>query len=102
MAASVVAGPFSGPKSNTPPVVIPLETYAADHDSAEQALPQPKEEMQSQPQIRNRLQQGQSGSTSREHEGDPPALEPTLNSGPEDSDGHLGGNEEVGKFNAQS
>jgi hypothetical protein len=101
MAASVVAGLCTEPASSASPVVIPLQAYAADHDSAEQALPESTEEMQSQPQVRNRLHQGQSGSTSLENEGRSPKLDTTLNSGLEDADEHLRGKEAVGKFNTQ-
>ena len=101
MAASSVAGPSSGPQSSAPPLIDPLQTYAADHDSAEQALPESIVEMQSQRQVRNRHQQGQSGSISREHEGRSPELDTTSNAEPKDGDQNLEGKEVMEKGNIE-
>jgi hypothetical protein len=75
MAASVVAGPSSRPDLKALSVVPPLQTYATDHDSAEQALPGSAEEIQSQTQIRNRMQQGQAANSSAEQERRSPEVE---------------------------
>lgn len=91
MAAVVVAGPSSRPESSVSPIVLHLQAYATDHDSAEQALSGSTEEMQPQPQIRNRLQQGQPGNLPAGQESRSPEVEIVLNSNLSDHDEHSEG-----------
>ena len=91
MATSVVAGPSSRQELSTPPIVLHLQAYATDHDSAEQALSGSTEEMQPQPQVRNRLQQGQPGNLSAAQESRSPEVEAVLNSNLGDHDEHSEG-----------
>ena len=91
MAATPITGPSSRPEIAVPPVIIPLGAYAADHDSAEQGVTGPVDEMQPQSQARRRLQNEQTGSTSHEHENLSTVPEATAESDSSDGVRPLGG-----------